>query len=314
MGDMTDGTLRTIGELARLTGIPVKTIRFWSDAGVVPPASRTPAGYRLYGQDALARLGLVRTLRDLGIGLAVIQRVLAREVSVAEVADAHADALDLQIRTLRLHRAVLRTVARRDCPPEEMELMHKAATLTAVQRRRLISDFIDSVFGGLDVSPEFLAMMRGAMPDLPDEPTAEQLGAWVELAELTGDERFRAGLRRAAADQTQAIAEGGEPDAAAARRVADLVRERAGAAQRAGIDPASAQARPVVDELAQAYAELSGRADSPEFRAWLADRLEVSADSGYERYWQLLAVINGWPPQPSMAPAVGWLLAALRAG
>ena len=312
--DMTDGTLRTIGELARLTGIPVKTIRFWSDAGVVPPAGRTPAGYRLYGPDALARLGLVRTLRDLGIGLAVIQRVLAHEISVAEVAGAHADALDLQIRTLRLHRAVLRAVARRDCPPEEMELMHKAATLTAAQRHRLISDFIDSVFAGLDVSPGFLVMMRGAMPGLPDEPTAEQLSAWVDLAELTADEQFRAALRRAAADQTAALAETGEPDAAAARRVAGLVQERAGAAQQAGIDPASAQARPVVDELAHAYAELSGRPDGPEFRAWLADRLEVSADSGYERYWQLLAVINGWPVQPSMAPAARWLMTALRAG
>jgi len=177
-----DDTLATIGELARLTGVPVKTIRFWSDAGVVPPAGRTPAGYRLYGQDALARLGLVRTLRDLGIGLAAITRVLAREVSVAEVASAHADALDLQIRTLRLHRAVLRAVARRDCPPEEMELMHKVATLTAAQRRRLISDFIDSVFGGLDVSPGFLAMMRGAMPDLPDEPTAGPDPARVRAA------------------------------------------------------------------------------------------------------------------------------------
>jgi DNA-binding transcriptional MerR regulator len=52
-----------IGELSRLTGLPVRTIRFWSDEGLVPPEGRTPAGYRLYGPDALVRLGLVRTLR-----------------------------------------------------------------------------------------------------------------------------------------------------------------------------------------------------------------------------------------------------------
>ncbi|MFC5723968.1 MerR family transcriptional regulator [Streptomyces gamaensis] len=60
---MNDGTLYSIGELARLTGLTVKTIRFRSDTGVVPPTDRTPAGYRLYDQEALARLGLVRTLR-----------------------------------------------------------------------------------------------------------------------------------------------------------------------------------------------------------------------------------------------------------
>ena len=78
--------LLSIGELSSRTGLPVRTIRFYSDAGVVPEADRTEAGYRLYGEDALARLGLVRTLRDLGIDLATIRRVLEREVSVPDVA------------------------------------------------------------------------------------------------------------------------------------------------------------------------------------------------------------------------------------
>jgi len=54
--------LLSIGELAARTGLPVRTIRFYSDAGVVTPADRTDAGYRLYGPDAPARLALVRTL------------------------------------------------------------------------------------------------------------------------------------------------------------------------------------------------------------------------------------------------------------
>src|SRR5436305_1349494 len=57
--------LLSIGELSSRTGLPVRTIRFYSDSGVLPPASRTDAGYRQYGTDALPRLGLVRTLRDL---------------------------------------------------------------------------------------------------------------------------------------------------------------------------------------------------------------------------------------------------------
>src|SRR3954470_19644252 len=110
---MNDDTLYSIGELARRTGLAVRTIRFYSDSGVVPPTDRSPAGYRLYDLDALARLDLVRTLRDLGVDLATIQRVLEREVSVSEVATAHAEAVDVQIRALRLRRAVLRAVAKR---------------------------------------------------------------------------------------------------------------------------------------------------------------------------------------------------------
>ncbi|MFG2221491.1 TIGR03086 family metal-binding protein [Streptomyces sp. NPDC048644] len=48
-----DGTgLVTIGTLARRTGIPVKTIRNWSDLDLLPTAARTPAGYRLFPQPA----------------------------------------------------------------------------------------------------------------------------------------------------------------------------------------------------------------------------------------------------------------------
>src|SRR5205807_8891622 len=91
----------SIGELSALTGLPVRTIRFYSDAGLVPEAGRTPAGYRQYDVVAVERLGLVRTLRDLGIDLATIQRVLASEVTAASVAAAHARVVAGQPRTRR---------------------------------------------------------------------------------------------------------------------------------------------------------------------------------------------------------------------
>ncbi len=50
----------TIGQLAMLSGLPVKTIRFYSDGGVLP-AGRSGAGHRRYAEDALARLQLIRS-------------------------------------------------------------------------------------------------------------------------------------------------------------------------------------------------------------------------------------------------------------
>ena len=51
-----DGDTRySIGDLARRTRLSVRTIRFYSDSGVLPPADRSPAGYRRYGLEALAR-------------------------------------------------------------------------------------------------------------------------------------------------------------------------------------------------------------------------------------------------------------------
>ena len=102
----TDAELFTIGQLAARTGLTSRTIRFWSDAGLVPPADRSASGYRLYDAEAVARLDLVRTLRELGLGLEVIRAVLSRATTVAQVATAHVAVLDEQIRILRQRRAV----------------------------------------------------------------------------------------------------------------------------------------------------------------------------------------------------------------
>jgi DNA-binding transcriptional MerR regulator len=133
-----DGTaLLSIGQLARRTGLTVKTIRYWSDIGVVPPADRTPAGSRRYDAQAVERLELVRTLRELGVGIEEIRGIVERQRSVAEVAEVvavHVTALDARIRLLRLQRAVLRSVAARGSTTEEITLMNKLARLSAEER------------------------------------------------------------------------------------------------------------------------------------------------------------------------------------
>lgn len=309
---MNGDTLYSIGDLARRTGLTVKTIRFYADSGIVPPTDRSPAGYRLYDIDALARLDLVRTLRDLGLDLAAVRQVLDREASLPEVAAAHADALEVQIRTLRLRRAVLRAVARRGSTPEEMDLMHKLAKLSVDERRRLISSFIDDTFGGLDANPDLVAMLRSAMPELPDDPSPEQVDAWVELAELCQDPDFRASVRRMADYQAAERAQG--DTTGLHQELTDAVREQVGQALAAGVGPDSPRATPVVASLMARYALVFDRPDDADLKRWLLTRLETANDPRAERYWQLLAVINGWPVPESLAPAFDWLLQALRAG
>ncbi len=323
-----DATLIPIGALARLTGLSVRTLRFYSDGGLLAPAARSEAGYRLYDAGAAARAELVRTLRELGVDLPTIRRVLDRELSVAGVARAHAAAVDAQIRVLRLQRAVLSAAAARTTTtPQEMKLMHDLARLSAAERHRIVTDFVDDVFVGLDADPSVVERMRMTMPELPVEPTTEQVQAWIELAELVGDPDFRGRVRsmaqRSADDRaaggsvavraaTEAPASGPEREAHGA--AAQLVTERAGGAAQAGIDPASGAARAVVEELVAHIAQLYGTKDGPVFRADLAEMIETFTDGRVERYWQLLAIMNGWPQRAvPQTPAWEWLLAALRA-
>ena len=70
-----DDKLFAIGDVARRTGLAVRTIRFYADQGIVAP-QQSPAGYRLFDLDTVARLDLVRTMRELGLPLATIRQVL----------------------------------------------------------------------------------------------------------------------------------------------------------------------------------------------------------------------------------------------
>ncbi|MBY8851673.1 MerR family transcriptional regulator, partial [Saccharothrix sp. MB29] len=203
----------SIGDLARLTGLSTRTIRFYSDSGLVPVAGRTVGGFRAYDVDGLARLRLVRTLRDLGVDLPTARRVLASEVSVAEVARTHADAIDAQMRVLRLRRAVLRVVARNG----EVEMVHELARLSEEERQAILDDFFDEVFGGLDMEPGFVQGMRSVRVELPDDPTTEQLEAWVELANLVRDPDFRASIRRMSERHQEMKAEGADLSASGER-------------------------------------------------------------------------------------------------
>jgi DNA-binding transcriptional MerR regulator len=59
----------TIGEVAQATGVPAKTIRYYEEVGVLPPPSRSAAGYRQYTDGDVQRLVFIRRARALGLPL-----------------------------------------------------------------------------------------------------------------------------------------------------------------------------------------------------------------------------------------------------
>ncbi len=65
----------TIGELARELRVNPKTIRYYHDIGLLPEPQRSESGYRLYSEDDVGRLALVRRARLLGLSLAEIRQL-----------------------------------------------------------------------------------------------------------------------------------------------------------------------------------------------------------------------------------------------
>lgn len=205
--------------------------------------------------------------------------------------------------------------------------MHRLTQLSGEERRRLIDEFVDSTFGGTSsgtfdgtfdgtegadrADPAVVAMLRAALPDLPDDPSGEQVTAWVELAELVGDEDFRARMRRTAAHHA-----GRQPlavETAAGTELMEFTRHRVAEAREAGVDPLSNRAAPVIDDLVRRFADALARTPDAAFRNWLAEQFEEAADPRVDRYWQLVWIINGWQVVPGLVPAYPWIVQALRA-
>jgi len=65
-----------IGEVARRTGLPVKTIRFYCDEGLLQPRARSESGYRLFDEENLAELTIIRSLRAMDVSIPELARIL----------------------------------------------------------------------------------------------------------------------------------------------------------------------------------------------------------------------------------------------
>ncbi len=66
-----------IGELARAVGVNPQTVRYYERAGLLPRAARTPSGYRLYDEEAVARLRFIKAAQSLGLSLREIREIIA---------------------------------------------------------------------------------------------------------------------------------------------------------------------------------------------------------------------------------------------
>ena len=72
---MRQGAMK-IGEMAKVTGLTAKTIRYYELHGLLEAPPRTESGYRLYGRDDLEQLEFVKKAKRLGLSLGEIRDIM----------------------------------------------------------------------------------------------------------------------------------------------------------------------------------------------------------------------------------------------
>lgn len=108
-----------ISQAAAATGLTSKTIRFYEQQGVIPPAARSANGYRIYSEQQLDILRFIKRARDMGFSLdesrelfQLSQDPSRTSASVKQKAELQIQRIDQQIESLQQMRTVLEAVAR----------------------------------------------------------------------------------------------------------------------------------------------------------------------------------------------------------
>ena len=100
-----------IGELAKQTGLSIRTRRYYDEIGLLVPSHRTYADYRLYSEADIIRLQQILSLRQLGFALKEIHDCLeSPEFSLPTVIDLHLVRLQEQMAMSRSPLTKLSTI------------------------------------------------------------------------------------------------------------------------------------------------------------------------------------------------------------
>lgn len=119
-----------IGKAAAASGVSAKMIRYYESNGLIPPASRTEAGYRSYSESDVKTLCFIKRARDLGFSVTQMSELVAlwrdqsrASADVKRLALEHVEALERKSQEIQDMSRALRHLAanchgdaRPDCP------------------------------------------------------------------------------------------------------------------------------------------------------------------------------------------------------
>lgn len=170
--------MRTVREMSRLTGVSVRTLHHYDAIGLLKPSQISPAGYRLYDSDALARLQSILLFRELRFPLKEIKAMLDKPDFDPQ------EALEQQIKLLELQAAHLQTLIRfaREVQRKGVEQMD----FHAFNREELdrYTQEVRERWGATQAYAEFAEKSRGLSQGQREEAVAQLLARFAQLGAL----------------------------------------------------------------------------------------------------------------------------------
>jgi DNA-binding transcriptional MerR regulator len=153
-----------IGELARRTGLTVRTLHHYDEIGLLSPAERSDGGHRVYGEADVRRLYRIVSLRSLGFPLDAIADALDRDGFDARAAvEDHLARLEQQMEQQRRLQNVLRRL---------LERLDTDDFLTTIEEMTMRQRYY---------TPEQLDQLEQRRRELGEDAIRDAEGEWAEI-------------------------------------------------------------------------------------------------------------------------------------
>ena len=303
-------TTYTIGELARRTGVAVKTIRYYHEEKILEPHASTEAGYRLYTESDEERLLTIRSFRALGFSIDAIRTMLDNPDDARTLAQLQLHVLQQQLKSLRRQEAIVQSALALESEDDiraRLQLANAAASLAAEERQASVDAFLERAANGHRLGdPAKIRQM--VMLDLPDELEPRQLEAWIELSALLRDDAFLEVLHK------QQRPFDGDVDEELAKEIGGrmfAITRKAQALWESGATPEDPRTQAVAQEWLTLFARVMRREPDEAFRRWMIDFATQTNDPRIERFWQLAGTLRG-QCVPSFTKAYALLVDSMR--
>jgi DNA-binding transcriptional MerR regulator len=303
---MSDRTY-TIGEIARLSGLSVRRIRFYSDEGLLPPTARTESGYRVYSDEDLARLDLIGALRAAGVSLDAIGKILKRKLYLSDVLRLRLQALEAEIAAKQRIAAVLQTTLKIPDPTEaDLRRLWTMTAYSQSQLRDAVERMYEQITSGVEMDPAWKRrMIEQTMPELPADPTPEQIDAWNEIMAMVTDKVYIAEMRSSFEQMWNP-----EFDPQAYEQASSATMGRVRDAIDQGQDPTSEAGRRLAQEWLESSARAMRREPDAAFLQWHLDQYRKH-QARTIRYYELLASLRGESGPLTRGEEYHWIIAAM---
>ena len=192
----------SIGEAARMAGTTIKSVRYYSDIGLVQPVSFTESGYRLYSSKEIWQLNMITTLRSLGFSLTDIAKLQEGEISVHQAIQVQLEAVRHQRNLYERMEQTLEKALQIENSEESISFMQNIVDIMKQSAETRQAQLMQKVRGKLDeqtVPPDWFQLLfsniRQSIGSL-ENISVEQAVVWNKLKELWDSPGFAADFQQ----------------------------------------------------------------------------------------------------------------------